>query len=86
MLIHELDIYYQRQFLVYAHVVNAATFLLAESTNLSQEYWAESLSQIALEIVDKMTDTEVEATVKEAETQCTGSNTVHKIRIKANEN
>lgn len=82
----KLDIQYQRRFLVYAQVVNAATELLAEATNLPQEYWAESLAQIALGTVNNMTDAEVEATIKEVETQSTGSNSVHKIRMKANDN
>lgn len=84
--ISKLSIGYQRRFLIYAHVINSAIVLLAESTNLTEEYWGTSLAELAIEIVDAMSDTEVKETVQDAESQLEKHKSVHKIRMKRHEN
>lgn len=59
-----LSIKYQRQFLIYAHAFGVVTHLLAEATNLPQTYWAKHISDIAVEVVENMSDSEVEEVIK----------------------
>jgi hypothetical protein len=84
--VDELDIKHQRQFLIYSHALNSATHLLAKSTNLPQEYWAESLCQLAVETIDSMSDSEVETAAKGISQQMRDANSVQKYSIKRHEN
>lgn len=61
--VRELSLKHQRQFLVYAHSIGMATHLLAKATNLSQTYWANHISEIAVDVVENMSDLEVEEVI-----------------------